>query len=195
MIADSSKLQTEPEHALQPDGSAMPWGVGALLSNSTFDVTSTVNSTLNATDTVNGTTTANSASSWPTPEGHNASIAFLELGACSAEVLCPETAPCCSQYGYCGTGRNCLSGCNPLASFQPGACAPIPACQDNEVSVRDFGAARAIFLTTSIPQLTFEHDSASRILANGTTWDGDSLKFDWVIESSERISHRVSVAD
>jgi hypothetical protein len=34
---------------------------------------------------------------------------------CSSEEQCPERAPCCSEYGWCGTGQAfCLGGCEPF---------------------------------------------------------------------------------
>lgn len=34
---------------------------------------------------------------------------------CNATVKCPESAPCCSPYGYCNTADShvCLGGCQP----------------------------------------------------------------------------------
>ncbi|ORY88625.1 concanavalin A-like lectin/glucanase domain-containing protein, partial [Leucosporidium creatinivorum] len=81
--------------------------------------------------------------------------------ACTSDSLCPESAPCCSEAGFCGTGRNCLAGCDPLASFKPAACAPIPACVDSE----------------------FNFTSTDRILSDGTTWNGDGVNYDWIVDS------------
>ncbi|CCH42309.1 putative glycosidase crf2 [Wickerhamomyces ciferrii] len=47
---------------------------------------------------------------------------------CNATSTCPEDKPCCSQYGYCGTGKNCLGGCHPSHSFKREVCAPMPIC-------------------------------------------------------------------
>ncbi|WVN87605.1 uncharacterized protein L203_102788 [Cryptococcus depauperatus CBS 7841] len=33
--------------------------------------------------------------------------------ACNATSLCPASAPCCSEYGYCGKGSYCLGGLPP----------------------------------------------------------------------------------
>ncbi|KAJ8097946.1 concanavalin A-like lectin/glucanase domain-containing protein, partial [Lipomyces tetrasporus] len=49
---------------------------------------------------------------------------------CDADNLCPESAPCCSQYGECGIGAYCLGGCNPKFSYQVESCAPQPICVD-----------------------------------------------------------------
>ncbi|KAK1705213.1 concanavalin A-like lectin/glucanase domain-containing protein [Colletotrichum lupini] len=48
---------------------------------------------------------------------------------------CPESAPCCSQYGQCGTGAFCLGGCDPRMSFSLDACVPAPVCQDKKMSM------------------------------------------------------------
>ncbi|RKP31197.1 hypothetical protein METBISCDRAFT_30385 [Metschnikowia bicuspidata] len=45
---------------------------------------------------------------------------------CNATVSCPESAPCCNQYGNCGTGMHCLGGCDPRRSFNLSACMPQP---------------------------------------------------------------------
>lgn len=49
---------------------------------------------------------------------------------CNASSSCPEDLPCCSQYGVCGTGMNCLGGCNPHFSYEKDACMPMPVCQN-----------------------------------------------------------------
>lgn len=46
--------------------------------------------------------------------------------ACNSTSQCPEKAPCCSQYGYCGTGSYCLGGCDPRYSYNLTACMPQP---------------------------------------------------------------------
>ncbi|EQK98221.1 cell wall glucanase (Utr2) [Ophiocordyceps sinensis CO18] len=48
---------------------------------------------------------------------------------CSDKQQCPETAPCCSQYGECGTGAFCLGGCEPRMSFSLDSCVPAPVCK------------------------------------------------------------------
>lgn len=64
----------------------------------------------------------------------NVSVGFTQIQPVVAGTFCPQTAPCASEAGFCGIGRNCLSGCNPLASFLPSACYPVPACIAGEVS-------------------------------------------------------------
>ncbi|KAK9257131.1 concanavalin A-like lectin/glucanase domain-containing protein [Lipomyces tetrasporus] len=56
--------------------------------------------------------------------------AALAAITCDADNLCPESAPCCSQYGECGIGAYCLGGCNPKFSYQVESCAPQPICVD-----------------------------------------------------------------
>ena len=35
---------------------------------------------------------------------------------CNSTLQCPESAPCCSPYGYCNTAKSqyCLGGCQPF---------------------------------------------------------------------------------
>lgn len=49
---------------------------------------------------------------------------------CNEDSSCPESAPCCSQYGECGVGAYCLGGCDPRFSFQRESCVPGPTCLD-----------------------------------------------------------------
>ncbi|CAG8441693.1 3127_t:CDS:2 [Ambispora leptoticha] len=56
---------------------------------------------------------------------------------CSASSPCPASAPCCSEFGYCGTGRFCLGGCNPLLSFNSTSCAPNPICKSMTYNLND----------------------------------------------------------
>lgn len=49
---------------------------------------------------------------------------------CNSTSSCPEDKPCCSQYGTCGTGLNCLGGCNPHHSYKKDACMPMPVCKN-----------------------------------------------------------------
>ncbi|EGW31262.1 uncharacterized protein SPAPADRAFT_61834 [Spathaspora passalidarum NRRL Y-27907] len=45
---------------------------------------------------------------------------------CDATTKCPESAPCCSQFGICGTGAYCLGGCDIRYSFNLTSCMPMP---------------------------------------------------------------------
>lgn len=51
---------------------------------------------------------------------------------CSLDNKCPESAPCCGQYGDCGVGAFCLGGCDPRMSFSLDACMPHPVCKDKK---------------------------------------------------------------
>ncbi|KAI1326674.1 carbohydrate-binding module family 18 [Xylariaceae sp. FL0255] len=56
---------------------------------------------------------------------------------CNPSSKCPESTPCCSQYGECGVGAYCLGGCDPLSSFSLDACMPAPVCQDRTMDMKD----------------------------------------------------------
>lgn len=59
--------------------------------------------------------------------------AVLAAGTkCDLDNKCPESAPCCSQFGECGVGAYCLGGCDPRMSYSFEACVPAPVCQDSE---------------------------------------------------------------
>lgn len=49
---------------------------------------------------------------------------------CSSSKQCPESSPCCSQYGVCGTGAYCLGGCDIRYSFNLSSCMPMPRMGD-----------------------------------------------------------------
>lgn len=53
---------------------------------------------------------------------------------CGSGTQCPSSAPCCSQYGQCGTGAYCLGGCDPVNSFSLDSCTPEPICQSKTFS-------------------------------------------------------------
>ncbi|KAJ8063076.1 hypothetical protein OCU04_008317 [Sclerotinia nivalis] len=84
----------------------------------------------------------------------SASVAFA---ACSLDSHCPEDAPCCSQYGECGTGAYCLGGCDPRMSFSLDSCVPEPVCES------------ASYTFTSMDGIT-----------SNTKYLGDSSKTNWV---------------
>jgi len=79
---------------------------------------------------------------------------------CNSTVLCHENAPCCSEFGFCGTGTFCLGGCNALWSHTPASCEPSPLCQS---AVHTFA-------------------DNSRILTNGSLYDGNATKWDWIVD-------------
>jgi len=76
---------------------------------------------------------------------------------CSLSSHCPESAPCCSQYGACGTGAYCLGGCDPLSSHKLSSCVPAPVCRSQD----------------------YDFTSLDRIIPN-TKYLGDASKADWV---------------
>ncbi|EPE35178.1 Concanavalin A-like lectins/glucanase [Glarea lozoyensis ATCC 20868] len=76
---------------------------------------------------------------------------------CSLSSHCPESAPCCSQYGACGTGAYCLGGCDPLSSHKLSSCVPAPVCRSQN----------------------YDFTSLDRIIPN-TKYLGDASKADWV---------------
>uniref|UniRef100_A0A060T7L3 Crh-like protein n=1 Tax=Blastobotrys adeninivorans TaxID=409370 RepID=A0A060T7L3_BLAAD len=49
---------------------------------------------------------------------------------CGPGNSCPEKYPCCDSTGQCGNGIVCVNGCDPRYSFEPGACMPMPQCQN-----------------------------------------------------------------
>lgn len=54
--------------------------------------------------------------------------------ACNSTDHCPKDLPCCSQYGYCGTGSYCLGGCDIRYSYNLTACMPQPRMSTFEES-------------------------------------------------------------
>ncbi|TAQ84934.1 hypothetical protein B7494_g6744 [Chlorociboria aeruginascens] len=88
----------------------------------------------------------------------SASTAFAQT-ACSASSQCPESSPCCSQYGQCGVGAYCLGGCDPIASFSLDSCVPEPVCQSK----------------------TYNLNSMDGITSK-TDYLGDSTTTDWVMD-------------
>ncbi|KAJ7599047.1 glycoside hydrolase family 16 protein [Mycena floridula] len=92
------------------------------------------------------------------------SVAAQTLITCNFNNPCPYTSPCCSEYGYCGTGTFCLGGCNPMTSYLLSSCAPNPICQD----------------------ATHTFPDNSRILLNAsTTWNGDASAYDWTLDQGD----------
>lgn len=76
---------------------------------------------------------------------------------CSANNNCPESAPCCSTYGYCGAGAYCLGGCDPRFSYDLQSCMAAPVCKSAE----------------------YKMDSLDSVQAN-SEYLGDASKADWV---------------
>ncbi|KAF8609596.1 glycoside hydrolase family 16 protein [Ceratobasidium sp. AG-I] len=82
---------------------------------------------------------------------------------CNSTSLCPSSAPCCSEFGFCGSGAQfCLGGCNPLLSNKPSSCEPNPICKDATYK--------------------FPDNALSNILSNYTLYDGNATAHDFVLE-------------
>ncbi|KAF8318508.1 hypothetical protein DL93DRAFT_401825 [Clavulina sp. PMI_390] len=77
--------------------------------------------------------------------------------------MCSSSAPCCSEYGYCGTGPGyCLGGCQPAASYSWSSCEPTPICKN--------------------ATYTFQDDTR---LVNYTQYDGNATKWDFTIDHGD----------
>jgi len=85
---------------------------------------------------------------------------IAEAASCNATSPCPVSAPCCSEYGFCGTGTFCLGGCDPFGSNTLDSCRPEPICQNSNFTFAD----------------------QSRILTNSTFFDGNATEYDWVVD-------------
>ncbi|KIN01348.1 glycoside hydrolase family 16 protein [Oidiodendron maius Zn] len=97
-----------------------------------------------------------------------ASVALAQTNAisCGLDSLCPQSAPCCSQYGQCGVGAYCLGGCDPRSSFSLDSCVPEPVCQSKTF---DF---------SNLDGITSEND-----------YLGDATTTDWVM-SGQAVSYQ-----
>ncbi|KAH9946909.1 concanavalin A-like lectin/glucanase domain-containing protein [Amylocystis lapponica] len=89
---------------------------------------------------------------------------ILSAGAqqvCNSTSLCGSSDPCCSPFGFCGSGPSfCFGGCNPLASHSLDSCMPEPVCQNANLTFANF----------------------DRILTNQTYYDGNASAYDWILE-------------
>ncbi|KZP33738.1 glycoside hydrolase family 16 protein [Athelia psychrophila] len=90
--------------------------------------------------------------------------------ACSADSLCPAATPCCSEFGFCGTGYYCLGGCNPLTSNSLTSCMPNPVCQNANHTFAD----------------------NSRILPNVTMFNGNASAYDWTLDKGNIVNTNAS---
>ncbi|KAJ7510498.1 glycoside hydrolase family 16 protein, partial [Mycena galericulata] len=82
----------------------------------------------------------------------------------NATTLCPAEAPCCSEFGYCGTGSlYCLGGCNPFQSNTLESCKPNPVCKST----------------------TYTFKNESRILTNSSLNTGDATQYDWILDGGQ----------
>ncbi|TPX18396.1 uncharacterized protein E0L32_011702 [Thyridium curvatum] len=64
--------------------------------------------------------------------GCASTVLAADQPTCSLTQKCPESAPCCSQYGQCGVGAYCLGGCDPRMSHTLDSCVPAPVCQSKK---------------------------------------------------------------
>ncbi|KAJ7060985.1 glycoside hydrolase family 16 protein [Mycena amicta] len=86
---------------------------------------------------------------------------------CNVTTKCPQTAPCCSEFGFCGTTEAfCLGGCNPLYSTTLDSCLPNPVCENSFHSFKD----------------------NSRVLSNATIFDGNATEYDFVVDNGNIIN-------
>lgn len=100
----------------------------------------------------------------------------LLLGAvaqnCNSTSQCPERAPCCSEYGFCGEGGTyCLGGCDPFGSYELESCSPNPVCRDWSTDFRL---------------------DLSRIQMDGDEYDGDPEDYDWISTSGSGLYSEAS---
>ncbi|KAK4049707.1 putative glycosidase CRH2 [Microbotryomycetes sp. JL201] len=186
-LVGNDQVAEPAEHANQPDGQLIPWGTGRLINGNADALTpETKTSTqehaewtswISSPPTSSPFASAQSAKSSPSPGFSNAPATgltgFHPNEACSKDQHCPESHPCCSEFGFCGRGRSCLNGCNPLWSFKPNACAPVAACQPQN--------------------LTFRPTDNGKI-GNGTLWNGDAQSHDWIVSTGKFAPNVTAVA-
>ncbi|PCH35418.1 glycoside hydrolase family 16 protein [Wolfiporia cocos MD-104 SS10] len=83
---------------------------------------------------------------------------------CNATTLCGADAPCCSPYGYCGSGPDfCFGGCDPLYSHTLTSCMPEPVCKDANITFKNF----------------------DRILMNQTAYNGNASAWDFILNQGD----------
>ncbi|KZO98245.1 glycoside hydrolase family 16 protein, partial [Calocera viscosa TUFC12733] len=78
--------------------------------------------------------------------------------------LCPAATPCCSEYGFCGSGSTyCRGGCNALWSNTLTSCEPEPICQS---ATYDFTSPTASAL----------------VLGNSTGFNNNATEYAWTLD-------------
>ncbi|KAJ7100019.1 glycoside hydrolase family 16 protein [Mycena belliarum] len=84
------------------------------------------------------------------------------VATCNVTTACPTSAPCCSEFGFCGSTQPfCLGGCNPLHSNKLDSCSPNPICKS---AVHTFA-------------------DNSHVLSNASLFDGNASAYDFIVES------------
>lgn len=96
--------------------------------------------------------------------------AASSIPKCGSGQNCPESTPCCSQYGQCGVGAYCLGGCDPQNSFDLNSCMAAPVCQSTD----------------------YKMTSLDGIAAN-TEYLGDASKANWVSSGTPVVYNDQSV--
>ncbi|KAJ7118681.1 glycoside hydrolase family 16 protein [Mycena crocata] len=92
------------------------------------------------------------------------------VATCNATTACPTSAPCCSEFGFCGsTQAFCLGGCNPLYSNTIDSCKPNPVCKNAVHTFTD----------------------NSRVI-NATFFDGNASTYDFTLESGNIMNTNTS---
>lgn len=94
-------------------------------------------------------------------------LAFAPLAlaqqTCDASQKCGSANPCCSEYGFCGSGPGfCVGGCNPQYSNTWDSCEPTPLCQN--------------------ATYTFHDDSR---IVNHTLYDGNATAYDFTLDAGD----------
>ncbi|KAJ6557946.1 glycoside hydrolase family 16 protein [Mycena capillaripes] len=93
------------------------------------------------------------------------------VATCNVTTSCPASAPCCSEFGFCGsTEAFCLGGCNPLYSNTLDSCLPNPVCKNAVHTFTD----------------------NSRILSNASFFDGNASAYDFIVESGNIMNTNTS---
>jgi len=86
---------------------------------------------------------------------------------CNVTQNCPASAPCCSEFGFCGsTAEYCLGGCNPLYSNTLDSCLPNPVCKS----------------------AVYKFADNSRVQTNASHYDGNATEFDFVVDKGTIIN-------
>ncbi|KAI5953131.1 UTR2 [Candida jiufengensis] len=76
------------------------------------------------------------------------SFTLADTITCNATQQCPESSPCCSQFGICGSGAYCLGGCDIRYSYNLTSCMPMPRISDYSKTFDSKDDVQAIELQT-----------------------------------------------